>query len=267
MPRRAAADGVSRRASSASPGTGESAPDWTICATIRPIASASRASPMRPSASAALPCTSGDGSASAAVERLARAGVADEAERERRHLPDLGLRIAEQADERIDAFGEADAADRERRAPAHARFLVRQQAQRSAVSGGGGGGRCRPFATRRGRRDGRRGIAQHALVLQPEDPRHLLFEGRARGGGRGRRGRRAGAGGRGERQRQREDRADHEGLRTPKRPTGGRSPAAGASRAPTRASTIATPSPAPAGTPIVPSAATSIGGSIRSGSK
>ena len=67
MPSRAAADGESRRASSASPGTGDSAPDWTTWATIRPTASAACASPMRPSASAALPCTSGDGSASAAV--------------------------------------------------------------------------------------------------------------------------------------------------------------------------------------------------------
>ena len=68
----------------------------------------------------------------------ARALVAEQAERERRHLPDFGIGVGQQTrSERRHAVGEPDAADRERRAAADARLVV---GSRRVRSGGGGGG-------------------------------------------------------------------------------------------------------------------------------
>ena len=69
--------------------------------------------------------------------------------------------------------------DRERGAPADARLFVREQPERSGGGGGGNdGGRLstdrRPAAAGGDYR--RRRIAKHALILQPENPRHLLLD-------------------------------------------------------------------------------------------
>ena len=73
-------------------------------------------------------------------QRIARAPVADQSERERRHLPHFGIRVAEQRQQRLDAFREPDAADRQRRAAPDARFLVAEQPRSDRACGGGGGG-------------------------------------------------------------------------------------------------------------------------------
>ncbi len=206
-------------------------------------------------------------------ERIARLCVAEESEREGGHLTDFRVGIGEQRDERSGALGKADTSDRQRRAAPHACLLIRQQpheiGRRRRQHDG------RRLAPSRGRcrrgRDGRRHVAQHALILQPENPRHLLLEGRPGGTGRrhGRAGTRHGA----QRQRQSDDRTTHvkpQKIATDD-PTGRactRSMTARRSVAcSTRDSTMDTPSPGPSGTPIVPSAATSMGGSIRSGLK
>ena len=155
-----------------------------ICANRRRRAAGS---PIRPSASAALPLTSGDGSASAATSgsrarrdrRSGRARTPPSAALRDRHPPSS-------AHQRRHAFGQADAADRQRRAAADARLAHRSSSRTRSGGGGGGGGGGGATGALRSREPEpaaaaaapahRRGIAQHALILEPEDPRHLLFE-------------------------------------------------------------------------------------------
>ena len=108
-------------------------------------------------------------------ERIAGARVPDQTDRERRHLPYFGVRIGKQPHERLHAFAQPDAADCERGAAPHTRFVVAQQAQEI------GNGRRRWWWRRwslaprdggRGHRRGgrRRGVAQHAPILETQDP-------------------------------------------------------------------------------------------------
>ena len=155
-------------------------------AAIAAMACAEPASPMRPSASAARPCTSGDGSCSAARRGSTADAVADEAQREGRHLPHFGVAVAGQhRGQRRHAVGQPHAADGQRRAAAHAALRVLQQPDevrrrrrrgRRLPAAAALRGRCR------GRGDGgrRRGRAEDALVLELKDPRHLLLEGQRR---------------------------------------------------------------------------------------
>ena len=123
-------------------------------------------------------------------ERLAGASVADQAERERRHLPNFGVCVREERRQRRHAFTKTDAADGQRGAAAHARLAIRQQPHQIRRRRRKRRRRRRrhrwlPLPSsrknrrrrRRRRRHDRRGIAQHALILQTKDPRHLLFEG------------------------------------------------------------------------------------------
>ena len=124
---------------------------------------------------------------------IARGFVADEAERESGHLPHLGLGIGEGLEERSDALAQSDATDRERSAAPDACLCIAQQ-RHQVWLGRRRHDRRRFFpARRRRRRDHRRRrISKHPLVLETENPRHLLIGRRAcrlR-----RRGRRAGAG-------------------------------------------------------------------------
>ena len=187
-PRRKAAAGVSRRTSSSSPGGCASAPDCDDPA--RPARRSRRrprrrrsgraprrrcparaatdrraprradrarcASPSRPSANAAIWRTSGSASASTPTSGGTPSAsptrpIASAARRRMRASSSASSRseIGRRRRRRRD--------DRRRPLPAHRR--------RAAA------------AARRRRR-----IAQHALILEPEDPRHLLFEGRAGGG-------------------------------------------------------------------------------------
>lgn len=58
---------------------------------------------------------------------VAGGGLADQSERERRHLPDLGVRFRlEQRRKRRDAVRKADASDGQGGAAANARFVVSQ---------------------------------------------------------------------------------------------------------------------------------------------
>ena len=122
---------MSRRASASSPGGSASAPD---CDDLREQRAdrrrAAAGSPISPSASAALACTSGDGSVERRDERIARAPVADQSQRERGHLPHFRIAVAQQRQQRLDAFGQPDATDGQRRAAPHARFLVAEQRAR-----------------------------------------------------------------------------------------------------------------------------------------
>ena len=139
------------------------------------------ASPIRPSASAALPLHERRRVGQRGDQRIARARVADEAERERRHLPHFGIGVGEQRHERRHAVGQTDATDGQRGAAADARLGVAEQRVRSGGGGGGGGddGRRRAARAAGRRRQAaarRRGSRKRALILEPEDPRHLLFE-------------------------------------------------------------------------------------------
>jgi hypothetical protein len=113
-------------------------------------------------------------------QRIARGRIADEAEGERRDLPDFRIRIVEQLDERRHAFRQPDAPDRQRRLPTNPRS--RRVGEQSHEIGR----RRRHHDHRRflafdgrwrRRRHRRRRIAQRALILEPQDPRRLLREG------------------------------------------------------------------------------------------
>ena len=84
---------------------------------------------MSPSASAALPLTIKAESASAAINGSAGASVAEQAQRERGHLPNLRVAIAEPGDERLDTLAKSDPPNRQRRPPTHSGFIVIEQAQ------------------------------------------------------------------------------------------------------------------------------------------
>ena len=72
------------------------------------------------------------------AQRLDGRLIADQPERERRHLPHFGIRVGlQQPDERRHAFRQSDAADGDRGAAANARF---GSSSRRIKSGGGGGG-------------------------------------------------------------------------------------------------------------------------------
>ena len=101
--------------------------------------------PIAPRASAARPCTSGDGSFNAATRAAVPRLLTDEAERERRHLPHFGIRVGRHhARERNDALHEPDPPDRQRRAPAHGGIALRERGEevRHRRRDGCGGGRA-----------------------------------------------------------------------------------------------------------------------------
>ena len=124
-------------------------------------------------------------------QRIARAAVADQAERERGHLPHFRIRHRRAAHERRDAFDEptrpiASAARRRMRASLSVSSRIRS-------GGGGGGGGCGrrpqllPRATGGGgdrRRRRRRRIAQNPLILEPKNPRRSSVRSGWRGCGR-----------------------------------------------------------------------------------
>ncbi len=144
---------------------------------------------MSPSASAALPLTSGDRSVSARTSAslpltspmrpMANAAI----------WRTSGSSSASSATSGSTPSFKPDAPDGQRGTAANARLLVGEQPHQTRY--------------RRRRRDNDRGFAldgrgrrrrrrrlrivEHALVLQPHDPRHLLFERRSRSGRRGRR--------------------------------------------------------------------------------
>ena len=98
-------------------------------------------------------------SASAAMSAGAADGVADEPQRERRHLAHLGIGVRERRGQRLDPVGQSHAADRHRGAPAHARLRVGRRApsgrasRRAAAAGAGRARRAdRTAAARRRRR-------------------------------------------------------------------------------------------------------------------
>ena len=110
--------------------------------------SRARASPSRPSANAAICRTSDRGSA---------------------RTPTSG----------VHALGEADAANGQRGTPSDARLVVRRAGGRRRVEAAAARPRALWPSNRDGRggRDGGRGVAKHALILESEDPGHLFFEG------------------------------------------------------------------------------------------
>ena len=178
-------------------------------------------SPMSPSASAALPFTSGAGSASAAtsgsrallspIRPSANAAICRTS----------GSASASSAHQRLHTIAQTDAADRQRGAATDARLLVGEQARQIRHGGGGGGGgghrdaACRapaPVAARRGRWRLRSRIAQHARDPRAggsttSSVRSWWSGGRGGGGWRG-----AGAAARAEREQQRERRTRHAAM-------------------------------------------------------
>ena len=118
-------------------------------AAARPAASAPGTEPMSPSASAALPRTVGEASASAAVSAARRRCVGDEAERERRHLAHFRIASAS-APVSGHPLRETDAAHRHRRTPAHARLGIGDEGSRCYRRRSG---RLGATAARRGNRN------------------------------------------------------------------------------------------------------------------
>ena len=189
--------------------------------------------------------------------------VAEQAEAERGHASHVRVRVRERRLEERHAVRESGASDRERGATADARRGIRQK--------------VRQIGRRRRRRRGRGALALHgrrrgrrrrydledALVLELKDPAHLLLIGHDR---RGRDGRRARAPRcrDGDSQTDRNETLFHTARLNRHAPSQLRSRVAWVA-AFTRSQTTSTPMPGPVGTAIVPSARTSIGGSIRSG--
>ena len=194
-------------------------------------------------------------------QRLHRQSMADEAHREGGHLPHLGVAIAGQhRRQRRHAVGEPDASDGLRRAAAHPPFRVPQELEqigrrrkRRRDLTGAAALRRGLFGNRLHRR--RRGGAEDALVLEPEYPGHLLFEGQRRRQGLSR------LGGHAVRDREHEQTGQTRRARVHRVISRRRIVARS-----TRSSATCTPIPSPSGTGIVPSGPTSIGGSTRSGS-
>ena len=94
---------------------------------MRATASAAAASPIKPSASAALPLHERLRIGQCRHQRLSGTGIANQSQREGRHLPHFRLRIRQQRDERRHAFALSDPTDRQRRTPADARFTITEQ--------------------------------------------------------------------------------------------------------------------------------------------
>ena len=94
-------------------------------------------------------------------QRLDTGRVADQADRERRHRPHLGLAVAGQhCRQRLGAGRQAGPAHPERRPAAHCSFGIGQQRHQ-----------------RGDRRRRRRRVLDHAQVLEPQDRGNLLLEG------------------------------------------------------------------------------------------
>ena len=205
-------------------------------------------------------------------ERRNRALVADQSECEGGGGANVGLDVAQRAGERRDAFRHADASHREHGATAHHRIgiggereEVRRRGRHERQSGRRRGGEI----VHRQWRIARALVPQGTLLLEPVDPGDLRVERNDR-----RRRRCGGDDGSGNRRRPAAGRKNHQ--RRGGRQQRGSWPscvrhATNLSRwmvaALTRSGTGSTPIPAPAGTAIVPSTPTSIGGSIRSGTK
>ena len=130
----------------------------TCAATIAAIGCAAGLCAIKPRASAARPWISGSASVSAAVSAGAAAASPirpmANAAIWRTSASGIGLHQRRQRGNRL---GQFDAADRERRAPANARFGVAEQRDQIAAA-----------------------ASQHALILELQDPPHLLFEHRHR---------------------------------------------------------------------------------------
>ena len=108
-------------------------------------------------------------------ERRACRGVADQAKRERRHLPDLRLFIREEFRERFDGITEPHAAKGKGGATPDARFCITEQANQIRWRRG-----CDDLGRpcRRRHEDHRRRrirIAEDALILEPHHPSEFFF--------------------------------------------------------------------------------------------
>ncbi len=126
------------------------------------------------------------------LERRTRGGITNQAKRERGHLPHVGLCVGQQLRQRVHGLGQADTAKCKRGAAADAGFAVVQQPDQIR---GRRRSDDRGLRARGGNNDDRRlrvGIADDALILQPDDPRQLVFVGDNRRLGGWRRHRRAG---------------------------------------------------------------------------
>ena len=132
-------------------------------------------------------------SASAAISGSRARLIANQAERERRHLPHFRIvsRGQQARTSGCDAVLQADAADGERGAAANSRFRICRAASPDLGGGGSGGGGATgrgfclaaepaPVAAAAAGAAAAR-IAQDALILEPQDPRHLLLERRPAG--------------------------------------------------------------------------------------
>src|SRR5207253_9604956 len=99
-----------------------------------------------------------------------RGWIANQSERERSHLPHFDFRIAERLLERRNRLRQADAADCQRRAAARSRLVIGEQAQE--IGWRRRRADRRPTCRRRyeDHRSRRIRIAEHALILAPQDP-------------------------------------------------------------------------------------------------
>ena len=103
--------------------------------------------------------------------------LADQTERERRHLPHFDLAIGKETRQRLDAFRQPDASDGQRGTTTHASLVIAEEPDEI--------GRCRwsndgRFPLGRGSQHdlGRRiGVAKDALILEADDPAQFLFPG------------------------------------------------------------------------------------------
>ena len=117
-------------------------------------------------------------------KRRAGSGIADQSQRERRHLSDIHVRVGKALRQRLNTFRKADTANRQGGARAHTPVTIRQQSnqvgRRSGCGDGRFGGRCGP--------ENRRGwwirISQQALILEAHHPAYLLLPRNDGGSGR-----------------------------------------------------------------------------------
>ena len=109
-------------------------------------------------------------------QRLDGRWIADQTERERRHLPHFGIGVClQQAHERRDALRQSHAADRDRRSAANACLGVVEQPNQIRRRRRSRKNRALVLRNRR-RRDRHGRIAEHPLIFQAEHPRHLRLE-------------------------------------------------------------------------------------------
>ncbi len=175
-PSRNAAAGVSRRASSSSDGGTVTTPDSTMPPIRRPIAGAAAASPSIPSACAALPCTRGDGSPSAASSgsRVVTSPI----------RPSANAAICRTSGSASPSSGTSSGAPsfrpmRPTASAARRRIRASESASsvpRSSTGGGGATMALAPRAATAGVAGGGRRLPQNASILEPQNRRHLLFE-------------------------------------------------------------------------------------------